>query len=104
VAWVFAGTGVALIGATIGARLVVNSAVDDRTAACHMETTPTCDDTGKSKVRTWEAVSFVTGGLALASIGVSIYLFTSSPRREPTKDAFVRVVPAPGALLLEGAF
>jgi hypothetical protein len=103
-AWVLTGTGVALIGVTILARIEASSAADDRKSACALETSPTCDDVGKGKVRTWEGVSFVAGGLALVSIGAAVYLFTSSPKEEAPPQAYVRVVPTIGGVGFEGAF
>jgi hypothetical protein len=104
-AWVLAGTGVVFVGGFIGAQVLASSAHDDRKADCLTQTTTTCDDTGKSKVRTWEAISFVSAGLAAASIGASIYLFTSSSGTEPgAKAAFVRIAPAAGGLHIDGAF
>jgi hypothetical protein len=104
-AYVLGGAGIVLVGATVFARIEAGSAADDRKTACLAETTPTCDDTGKSKVRTWEAVSFVTGGLALASIGVAVYLFASPMKSEsPPPQAYVRVVPTIGGVSLQGAF
>lgn len=103
--YVLAGTGVVFIGGFVGAQLLASSAHDDRKTSCLTETTPTCDDTGKSKVRTWETISFVSAGLALASVGASIYLFTSSPKTETGPSAaFVRVSPMGTGVLLDGAF
>lgn len=107
VAYVAIGAGVVFIGGAIGSQLLASSAMDSRRADCLSQHTVTCDDTGKSKVRTWETLSFVSGGLALVSLGVGIYLYTSgstSEKPKGTSNAFVRVEPTFSGVQLEGAF
>ncbi len=104
-AYVFVGAGAVFTLAAVGARLAVSAGLDDRQAQCATQLATACDDVGKSKVRTWEGISFVTGGLALASFGAAIYLYAATPSKEqPKPTAFVRVSPTLGGLQLQGAF
>jgi hypothetical protein len=103
--YVLAGTGIVLIGATVLARVEVGSAHDDRRAQCLTEVAPSCDDVGTGKIRAWEAVSFVTGGLAAVSLGAALYLYVSAPKEStaPT-TGYVRVGPTVGGIQIQGAF
>jgi hypothetical protein len=105
-AYVLAGTGVVALGVTIGARVAMGSKHDDRRAECLTQTTPACDDTGKSSIQRWETISFIAGGLTVVSLGAAVYLYASAPMdsRPPEATAFVRVVPTVGGLNFEGAF
>ncbi len=76
--WIIGGVGVAFLGATIFSRLQVSSAQNDRQDACTAQRTISCDDTGVSKIQTWDKLSFVFGGLAVVGIGVSVVMLTTS--------------------------
>ncbi len=100
-----AGGAVFTLGA-IGGRIAAVAAMDQRRSDCLQQLATACDDTGKSRVRTWETLSWVSAGLALASFGGAIYLYTTASKKEQAAPAaaFVRVVPNVGGLQLEGAF
>ena len=102
--YVLAGVGVVLVGATVVARLEVGSAHDDRRALCLSENTLTCDDAGLSAVHRWEAISFVTGGLAAVSFGAAAYVYLSGRSTEPSPSAYVRLAPSLGGLQVQGVF
>lgn len=76
--WVIGGAGVVFLGATIFSRIQVSSAQSDRQDACAAQHTMACDDTGVSKIQTWDKLSFVFGGLAVVGIGVSVVMLTTS--------------------------
>ncbi len=103
------GLGVVLGGVTIGARFAVKSANDDHFATCAQQTTPNCSDSeGVATVRTWEGISFATGGLALASLGLGIYWIATAPASKPKPQAGWNLAPTIGAkeqmLVLSGRF
>jgi len=107
-AYVSIGAGaVFLAGAVIG-QLSARSAFDDRKNDCAAQRTPTCDDTGTSKIHTWETISFVSAGLSAVSFGVGIYLIATAPKTEaPPTVSSLRVGIMPGATPrfgIEGAF
>ncbi len=106
VAYVMVVTGVVFTLGAVGGQLAASGAHDARRTDCIAELATACDDTGKGKVRTFEALSFVSAGLAVASFGTAIYLFASSGKKEPTAapHAYVRVVPQLGGFQLQGAF
>jgi hypothetical protein len=107
-AYVALGAGVVFLGGAIFGQVLAGSAYDDRKTACAAQTSSACDDSGKSKVRTWETVSFVSAGLSAVAFGVSIYLFTSTPKTESTATVSslrIGIVPAAApTFALEGAF
>jgi hypothetical protein len=108
-AWIALGAGVVFLGGAVVSQVSASSANDSRKAACATQMSESCDDTGKSKVRTWEAVSFVSAGLSAVAFGVSIYLFTSTssnPNSAAVSSLRVGVVPAAAmpTFALEGAF
>jgi hypothetical protein len=76
--WIIGGAGVAFLGATIVSRIQVSSAQTDRQDACASQHTLACDDTGVSKIHTWDRLSYAFAGLAVVGIGVSIVMFTTS--------------------------
>lgn len=63
-----------LAAGSVTSFLLTKSAQSDLEANCTAQRTHTCDTdaAGAGKVRTWQTVGWVTGGLALASIGVGI--------------------------------
>lgn len=101
----FTGGGVLVVGA-IASFVMAKSAQSDVEASCAAQKTPKCDTdlAGTPRMRTWETVSWVSGGLALASIGIGIVLTTRST--EPTKTTAV-VTPLIGSVMglsFEGRF
>jgi hypothetical protein len=101
----FLGAGVGLIGVSIASRFMVGSSRDDVRDACAAQTTPKCDTdaAGGSKVRRWEAVSYVSGGLGLVAAGIGIALVVKAKPEHATAS----IVPSIGVvngLSLEGRF
>jgi hypothetical protein len=107
-AYVAIGAGVVFLGGAVLGQVSARSANDDRKSACADQLTPVCDDTGKSKVKTWETLSFVSAGLSVASFGLGIYLFASTPsRKEEPRTAVIdslQVSVGAGSMSLYGAF
>jgi hypothetical protein len=90
VAYLAIGSGVVLVAGGVGAHLMARSARDDYFAGCAEQRTVTCEDAaGRSRVRTWEAVSFVAGGLGLAAIGVGVVLIATRKNEASPKSALV---------------
>lgn len=106
IAYVLVGAGAIFTLGAVGAHVAAVAAHDERRADCLNELATTCDDVGKSKVRTWEALSYVSAGLAVASFGTAIYLYVASPKSEGAAppSAFIRLAPRVGGLSLEGGF
>ena len=107
-AYVALGAGAVFLGGAILGQVEARSANDDRKAACADQLTPVCDDTGKSKIKTWETISFVSAGLSVVSFGVGIYLFASKPSSSgEAKSGGVQSVQlsvGAGSMSLYGAF
>jgi hypothetical protein len=102
----FSAAGV-FIGGAVVSRILMGSAKDDYTATCAEQRTPgpCADDSGKSKVRTWETLSFVGAGLGLAALGTGIVLLTTGGSSE--KKTGVVVSPTVGVsngISVMGAF
>ncbi len=76
--WIVGGAGVVFLGATVFSRIQVSSAQGDRQDACAVQHSMSCDDTGVSKIQTWDKLSFVFGGLAAVGIGVSVVMLATS--------------------------
>lgn len=90
VALVLAGGSVASFVIMTGAQrsLEVNCAAQPR-HGCDVDTA------GASRVRTWETLGWISGGLAVASVGVGIALWASGPADE--KRAVAMVTPMVGS-------
>ncbi|MBI2395455.1 MAG: hypothetical protein HYV09_38150 [Deltaproteobacteria bacterium] len=108
-AFVALGAGALFVGGAVVARVKMGSERDDYFDRCAQQPTFVCDDPeGRSRVRTWEALSWISGGIGLAAIGVGVTLLVTTPRGE-TKKTAVTASPAtlaagaPG-LMISGAF
>lgn len=107
IAYVALGAGALFIGGAVFSRIKMGSELDDYRARCADQLTVVCDDPdGRSRVRTWETLSWVSGGVGLAALGVGVALIVTAPRGE--KKAAVTASPAtlaggPG-LMISGAF
>ncbi len=108
--YVAIGTGVVLIGAGVASYFKAWSERDDYFESCKQQPVIVCDDPpGRSRVRTWEAISFVAGGVGLAAIGIGVTLLVTGKPSE-SKPAGARVVAAPsiaatgGGLAVIGEF
>ncbi|MBI2390075.1 MAG: hypothetical protein HYV09_10840 [Deltaproteobacteria bacterium] len=102
----FIGSGVLAVGAVVSF-VLARSAQTDLESNCAAQKTPKCDTdlAGASRVRTWETIGWVSGGVALASLGVGIALTTRSS--EPTNKTTAIVTPLVGptvGLSVEGRF
>ncbi|MGZ3422234.1 MAG: hypothetical protein ACXWUG_00700 [Polyangiales bacterium] len=101
----FLGAGAGLIGVAVVSRFMVGSARSDVHDACATQSTPTCDTdaAGGGKVRRWEAISYVSGGLGLVAAGIGIAIVV----RSKPEHATASIVPSIGqvnGLSLEGRF
>jgi hypothetical protein len=107
-AYVSIGAGVVFLAGAVVGQLSARSAFDDRKNDCAAQRTPTCDDTGTSKIHTWETLSFVSAGLSAVGFGVGIYLIASAPKKEDAPAvSSLRVGIMPGSTPrfgIEGAF
>jgi hypothetical protein len=101
----FLGAGAGLIGVAVVSRIMVGSTRGDVRDACATQTTPICDTdaAGAGKVRRWEAISYVTGGLGVVAAGIGIAIVAKSKPEHATAS----IVPSIGVvngLSLEGRF
>jgi len=73
--------------------LVAKSAQTTVRENCHAQTGPSCDGdaAGASKIRTWETIGWVAGGLGLAGVGVGILLSTRGAADDAKPTALLRV-------------
>lgn len=107
-AYVALGAGALFIGGAVFARVKMGSELDDYSARCAEQLTVVCDDPGgRSRVRSWETLSWVSGAGGLAALGVGVALIVTAPHGE-NKAAAVTASPAPIAggpgLMISGAF
>jgi len=104
------GTGVVLVGAGIGMYFKARAERDQYFEDCKTQPVIVCDDpNGRSRVRTWETLAFVAGGVGLAAVGIGVTLLVTG-KPSDTKPATARVVATPtiaatgGGLTLVGEF
>ncbi|MBI2389517.1 MAG: hypothetical protein HYV09_07965 [Deltaproteobacteria bacterium] len=102
----FIGGGLMVLGSA-ASFVLAKAAQSDLESNCAAQKTPKCDAdlAGASRVRTWETIGWVSGGIALAAIGVGIALTTRSG--EPTTKTTAIVAPLVGPTLgfsVEGRF
>jgi hypothetical protein len=107
-AYVAIGAGVLFIGGGVFAYTRAKSAKDDYFADCSNQTLLTCDnDAGRSKVRSWETISYVSLGVGVVAAGIGVVLLTTGGDDKRTATA-VRAAPmvavSGGGLTLSGAF
>jgi hypothetical protein len=100
------GIGAIVIGGGVGAHLAARNARDDYFAGCAVERAFVCsDESGRSRVRSWETVQWVALGTGVAALGLGIALLATRPTR---RDVAVRITPDVGVggagLTLSGAF
>lgn len=102
----FIGGGMLVVGSVV-AFVLAKSAQSDVEATCATQKTRTCDAdlAGASRVRTWETIGWISGGVALAAIGVGVAVI-GTREGEPAKPT-ATVTPLVGStvgLSLEGRF
>jgi hypothetical protein len=107
--YVAIGAGVLFIGGGVFAYTRAKSARDDYFADCSNQTLLTCDnDAGRSKVRSWETISYVSLGVGVVAAGIGIVLLTTGGSGEKHAATTVRAAPmvgsSTGGLMLSGAF
>jgi hypothetical protein len=79
-------------------------------ADCRNQLVVDCDTSaaGGGKVRTWETLAWVAGGLSVVSVGVGVTLLVTTPtaKEAPKSSAAVAPVVAPGfaGVRFEGRF
>ncbi len=103
----FIGGGILVAGSVVSF-VLAKSAQSDVEANCAVQKTKTCDAdaAGEPRMRTWERVGWVSGGLALVSIGAGVAFLATRPG-EPSSKASAIVTPLVGStisLSLEGRF
>jgi len=99
--WISVGVGGAFAAGAVGFFVLGNHAADDlrnfRNENCRL----TCDDGDRvSTVKRWDALTWISGGLAVASIGTGVVLLLSSPS-QPKAIALKASV---GSLSISGSF
>lgn len=104
-AWPFLAASGVFIGGFIGARIAVGSASTSVQTNCLAQHTFECDydAAGKGRVRTYEALSFVAGGAALAAAGIGIAILVS-PAKAPTTASISPTVGAVNGISIWGSF
>ncbi len=102
----FIGGGVLVVGSVVSF-VLAKSAQSDVESNCSMQKTRACDTdlAGASRVRTWETVGWISGGLSLASIGVGIAILGSRGTESAKPTAMVTpMVGSTMGLSFEGRF
>ena len=93
--YVAIGTGVVLFGAGIGLYFKARAERDQYFEDCKTQPVIVCDDpNGRSRVRTWETLAFVAGGVGLAAVGIGVTLLVTGKPSE-AKPAAARIVATP---------
>lgn len=93
-AYVAIGGGVVFLGGAVLSRLKMSSELDDYRTGCAQQLSVTCNDPeGRSRIRTWETLSWISGGLGLAAVGVGVTLLVATPSTDSKKTALT-VTPA----------
>lgn len=97
--------GVLGVGAVVSFALAssAKSEVSDNCAAQH-SVTCNLDEAGGSRVRTWETIGWVSGGLAVAAIGVGIVIHSRGGSTSTTTALVRPQVGAVSGLMVEGRF
>jgi hypothetical protein len=97
--------GVLGVGAVVSFVLAssAKSSVADNCAAQH-SLTCNLDDAGGSRVRTWETIGWVSGGLAVAAIGVGIVIHSRGSSTTSSSAAVRPTIGVMNGLVLEGRF
>ncbi len=99
--WVGVGVGGAFAAAAVGSFLLANKSTDDLKAYRNGNCRLTCDDGDRvASVRRWEAMTWISGGLSLAALGVGVTLVVTSSSSSTT----VAVRPAVNGFSVVGAF
>jgi hypothetical protein len=101
------GGGVLAVGSVVSF-VLAKSAQSDLEANCAAQKTRACDAdaAGEPRMRTWETIGWISGGLALASIGAGIAIL-GMRQGEPSTKTTAIVTPLVGStmgLSLEGRF
>lgn len=99
--WIGVGTGVAFAAGAVGSWVYSGKLGDEYLTECRA-TPDKCDKTKESSTRTWETMSFVSGGLAVVALGVGVTLLVTAPKGAPERAVAVR--PTLGGFVITGAF
>jgi hypothetical protein len=96
--------GVLVVGSVVSF-VLASSAQSTLKDNCSAQTSVTCDEdaAGASKVKTWQTIGWISGGLAIASLGVGIAIGATS-KEQPKTMAAIRPVSGGGTFVLEGRF
>lgn len=101
--WVSIGAGAAFAAGAIGAWAYSGSISDDYLTECRANP-DTCDKSKESSARTWETMSFVSGGLAVVAVGVGVTLLVTAPKSPEKSVALRPTFGAVNGFVLSGAF
>lgn len=105
-AWPFFAGGVVFGAGFVVTRVLMGSASSAVEANCLGQHALACDydAAGRGKVKTFETLSFVSGGLAVASIGVGVAVMLTTKSESTRTVALVPTLGTINGLAMEGTF
>lgn len=101
--WVAVGGGVAFGAAAIGSWVYSGKLSDEYLSECRANP-DNCDKSKESSARTFETLTWVSGGLAVVAVGVGVTLLVTAPKSSEKTVALRPTFGAVNGFVLSGAF